>query len=86
MTYFFSTWSDYLYGYRTANYKAIFNVYTNKTTIYDLTLDPNETTNLADKMPEFVKSSNNRLAHWVQYNRALLNEAKISSENATALK
>jgi len=85
-TYFFSTWSDYLYGYRTDNYKAIFNVYTNKTMIYDLKHDPNETINLAEEMPELVKKSNNQIAHWVQYNRALLNEAKRSSETATVLK
>ncbi|WP_347157670.1 sulfatase-like hydrolase/transferase [Pontibacter chitinilyticus] len=85
-TYFFSTWSDYLYGCRIDKYKAIYDVYTNKTAIYDLQQDPNETTNLADKMPALVKRSNNQLAHWVQYNRALLNEAKVMSKSAAAVK
>jgi lipoteichoic acid synthase len=83
VTYFFSTWSDYLYGYRTGEHKVIYNAYTNQTRIYNLHNDPLETTNISAQLPDLVKSSEVRLGHWVQYNRAVLNEAIANSEPAS---
>jgi lipoteichoic acid synthase len=65
--YFFSPWSDFLFGYREKNLKYIFNATTNTTEIYDLSKDPLEATNISSSFPE--RSINGRLylAAWVQY-------------------
>jgi hypothetical protein len=81
IAFFFSTWSDYLFGYRTPEHKVIFNAYTNKMMIFDMVWDPDETTDLADQKPALVKLSYQRLGQWVQYNRAFMNE-KLKKPNA----
>ncbi len=70
--YFFSPYSDYSFGFRTPQYKVIFNAYASKTQVFDLQKDPRETTNLADQMPGFVRQSHQRLARWVQYQNGFL--------------
>lgn len=72
--YFFSPWSEYLFGYRTPEYKVIYNANDNKTMIFDLSKDPAELNNLADQMPDFVELSHGRLARWVQYQSSMLQE------------
>ncbi|WP_460623668.1 LTA synthase family protein [Hymenobacter tenuis] len=71
-TYFFSPYSNYLFGYREGRHKVIFNASTSKTMVFDLQKDPHEQQNLADEMPEFVQQSHQRLARWVQYQNAYL--------------
>ncbi|WP_159452003.1 LTA synthase family protein, partial [Hymenobacter roseosalivarius] len=80
----FSTWTDYFFGYRTTSHKVILNAYSNKTSVYDVKQDPNETTDLADQNPELVKLSYRRIGQWVQYNRAFLNN-KLNKENKDLL-
>jgi hypothetical protein len=67
-----------LFGLRDGNYKAIYNAVLNRSEIYDLAKDPQETTNLAPQMPDFVETTRHRLAAWVQYQnrqmRGLLRE------------
>ncbi|MCJ8163950.1 sulfatase [Pontibacter sp. E15-1] len=85
-TYFFSTWSGYLYGYRSGDYKVIFNAGNNKTSVFDLKKDPREETDIASKIPALVNESHDRLGYWVGYNRALLGKAISNTENTTALR
>ena len=72
--YFFSPWSDYLYGYREDNHKIIFNASRNKYEIYDLKNDPKETDNLAEQLPNFKNEGIQRLASWVQFQDKFLRE------------
>jgi lipoteichoic acid synthase len=65
--YFFSPYSDYLFGFREGNYKFIFNASENSYALYDLSKDPFETSNIADKQPEYVKEANRHLQAWIQY-------------------
>lgn len=65
--YFFSPYSDYLFGFREDNYKFIFNATDNSFALYDLKNDPYETTNIADKQPAFVKEAKLNLQAWMQY-------------------
>ncbi len=70
--YFFCPWSDYLFGYREGNRKYIFNANKNITEIYDLKIDPFETTNL---VPGFLNEQvicHQRLAGWVQYQNSFM--------------
>lgn len=79
-TYFFNPRSDYLFGYRTSEFKVIFNASYNETMVFDLNKDPEEVTNLAGQMPEFVKESHFRIASWVQYHTRMLNQ-RLEQEN-----
>jgi arylsulfatase A-like enzyme len=65
-TYFFSPWSDLLFGYREGNFKFIFNATNNSNEIYDLTVDPQETTNLSNQTSNLVSPGHRHLAAWVQ--------------------
>ena len=84
IVYMFSTWTDYFFGYRTTSHKVIFNAYSNKTSIFDVTQDPYETTDIAGQNPELVKVSYRRISQWVQYNRAFLN-SKLNKANKEPL-
>lgn len=64
--YFFTPWSDYLFGYRERNNKFIYNATQNKSEMYDLKNDPHETNNIAFKFPKEMNLSHKRLAGWVQ--------------------
>ncbi len=78
--YFFSPYSDYLFGFREDNYKFIFNATDNTFDLYDLKSDPVESTNIADKQPEYVKQAKMHLQSWMQYQASymdtLLKEVK----------
>jgi arylsulfatase A-like enzyme len=79
--YFFSPWSDYLFGYREDDRKYIFNATKNTTEIYDLKTDPYETKNLADQYPSDVEKCHECLAAWTQYSNkfmdTLLNSGRM---------
>jgi phosphoglycerol transferase MdoB-like AlkP superfamily enzyme len=69
-TYFFSPYSDILFGLREGNLKLLVNASANVNEVYDLTADPHETQNLAGLLPDFVRTGEERLAAWVQYQAA----------------
>ncbi|GAA4048138.1 hypothetical protein GCM10022409_38160 [Hymenobacter glaciei] len=73
--YFFSPYSQYTFGYRDARHKVILNAAAGTTQVYDLQHDSHETTNIADRMPDYVLASRRRLARWVQYQDAYLQQA-----------
>ncbi|MCB0190913.1 MAG: sulfatase [Anaerolineae bacterium] len=66
-TYFFSPWSDVLFGYREGNLKFIFNATVNTTQVYDLSIDTHETTDLTEQMPDLLPRSQHQMAAWIQY-------------------
>jgi phosphoglycerol transferase MdoB-like AlkP superfamily enzyme len=66
-TYFFSPWSDYLFGYRDGNMKFLYNASGDRYEIYDLSHDPQEKVNLVAGRREQIGPSLSRLAGWVQY-------------------
>jgi len=72
--YFFAPWSDYLFGFRQDNYKFIFDASNNKYEIYDLDKDSQETRDLTDQLPDFVKEGTQRLAAWIQFQNKFLND------------
>jgi lipoteichoic acid synthase len=65
--YFFAPWSDYLFGYREANRKYIYNATKNTTEIYDLATDQLESNDLSGLYPSEVVAAHQRLAAWTQY-------------------
>jgi arylsulfatase A-like enzyme len=66
-TYFFSPWSDYLFGYRNGDLKLIYNATKDRYEIYDLSSDPEERFNrVADYRPQ-IQPGVSRLAGWVQH-------------------
>lgn len=65
--YFFTPWSDYLFGYREGDYKYIYNATNNSSELYNLKNDPAETNNIADKYPAYVKDAKNNIMSWMQY-------------------
>lgn len=73
-TYFFSPWSEFLFGYREGNHKVIFNATTNSSEIYDLSVDPNETTNLVEQMPDFLPQAQQHMAAWIQYHSKVMDK------------
>ncbi len=81
-TYFFTPWSDFLFGYRQGNLKFIYNATQGTTEIYDLSSDPQETTNLAGQMPGQIAPGHELLAAWVQHQdqffKDLLSESPLS--------
>jgi lipoteichoic acid synthase len=79
--YFFSPYSDYLFGLRAGNYKFIFNATENTTALYQLDADPQETTNIAAQQPELVKKYQAALQNWMQYQSQWM--ASVLKNNAT---
>jgi len=66
--FYFSPWSDYLFGYRKDNMKYIFNESRNTVEVYDLQVDPNEKNNLYPIISkEEILKVRNRVSGWVQY-------------------
>jgi hypothetical protein len=70
-TYFFSPWSDYLFGYRDGNMKFIYNATLDDYEVYDLARDPEERFNRIADYPQTRSSSLSRLAAWVQHQERL---------------
>ncbi|MFY9309405.1 MAG: sulfatase [Bacteroidia bacterium] len=65
--YFFAPWSDYLFGFREADYKYIYNATLNETEVYDLQNDPYEERNLVNEKMSSINIAHQRLASWTQY-------------------
>lgn len=65
--YFFSPWSDYLFGFREDHQTFIYNASKGSYEMYDLSTDPTETTNLIAARPEPPTEQVLYLAAWVQY-------------------
>jgi phosphoglycerol transferase MdoB-like AlkP superfamily enzyme len=65
--YFFSPFSDLVFGCREGNYKLIYNATTDISYLYDLKTDPHESVNVADKNPKYVKELSENLNAWIQY-------------------
>jgi lipoteichoic acid synthase len=70
-TYFFSPWSDYLFGYRDGNMKFIYNATVDRWEIYNLSRDRNEQMKLSLPNKDRLGESASRLAGWVQYQNHL---------------
>jgi len=66
-TYFFSPWSDYLFGYRDGKIKFLYNASRDRYEIYDLSRDAEERINLATDQSQQIRPGVSRLAAWVQY-------------------
>ena len=64
--FFFCPYSEFLFGTRNKNWKLIFNASNNSFELYDLSTDPNETTNLASKYPDKVREEYVYISAWVQ--------------------
>jgi lipoteichoic acid synthase len=71
--YFFSPFSDWLFGCREGNYKFIYNATTNVPYLYDLKTDPFESINIANKHPKYVKELHDHLNSWIQYQVQYIN-------------
>jgi lipoteichoic acid synthase len=65
--YFFSPYAQFLFGIRDGNLKLILNATNDTRQVYDIGNDPEESHNLAADMPDFVRSGEERMAAWVQY-------------------
>jgi lipoteichoic acid synthase len=69
--YFFAPWSRHLFGLRENDTKVIYDASDNHFEIYNLAEDPHETTNLARQAGQATEMWSQRLAAWVQYQRAM---------------
>jgi arylsulfatase A-like enzyme len=67
--YFFAPFSTVYFGYREGSRKLIYDAGLNTGQIFDLSVDPGETTDLAARKPEAVASGRDRLAAWARYQR-----------------
>jgi arylsulfatase A-like enzyme len=65
--YFFSPYSDFLFGLREDKYKLIFNASDNSFKLFDLEKDPYETTDIQEQHPAFVQEANKKLRAWMKY-------------------
>jgi lipoteichoic acid synthase len=83
--FFYSAWSDLLFGYREGDRKVIFNASAGRTEIYDLGRDPEERHDLAAALPDAVREGQQRLAAWVQYQKALMERWQARSVAAGEL-
>ncbi|MDN3663828.1 LTA synthase family protein [Algibacter miyuki] len=80
--FFFAPWSDYLFGYRKGKMKYIFNESTGHIEVYDLNLDPNETTNIINTTtPKAILHARTRIAAWVQHQSDFVNHTLMKSKN-----
>jgi phosphoglycerol transferase MdoB-like AlkP superfamily enzyme len=68
--YFFSPYGDLRFGLRDGDLKLVLNVTANTSEVYDLSSDPYEERNVASVMQESVRTVEQRLAAWVQYQAA----------------
>lgn len=65
--YFCAPWSDFLFGYREGNLKLMLNALKGDVQVFDLAADPGERKDVSKQHPDFVKTAQQRLASWVQY-------------------
>ena len=66
--YFFSPWSDYLFGCRIGDNKFIYNASRNTTAFYDLGKDPFEHLNHEPLSADAITGVHRKMAFWVQNN------------------
>ena len=66
-TYFFAPYSRFLFGLREGSLKLIIDAASNNVEVYNLKDDPGEKENLSTVYPEFVRTGEQRIAAWVQY-------------------
>ncbi len=74
-TYFFSPWSDLLFGLRDGDLKLIYNASNDGYEVYDLRTDKNEEHNVVGRFPEFKEQGLDRLASWVQFQEKYIQRA-----------
>ncbi|WP_298534003.1 sulfatase-like hydrolase/transferase [uncultured Algibacter sp.] len=73
--FFFTTLSDYLFGYRKGNKKFIFNETSQTVEVFDLLNDPDEKVNISDRIPEpEISQAKRRVASWIQYQVKFVNK------------
>lgn len=73
--FYFAPWSDFLFGYRKANMKYIFNETRNTVEVFDLSKDPQEKTNLRDSLnKDQLVYARNKIGAWVQYQDKFVKE------------
>jgi arylsulfatase A-like enzyme len=73
--FYFAPWSDFLFGYRKANMKYIFNETRNTVEVFDLSKDPQEKTNLFETVNKNqLFYARNRVGAWVQYQDKFVKE------------
>ncbi len=70
--YFFAPYSDILFGLREDHYKFIFNASDNTYSLYDLSVDRYETTNIAAEKPAYVQQQQRKLQSWIRYQNAYM--------------
>jgi lipoteichoic acid synthase len=66
-TYFFSPWSDYLFGFRDGPLKYILNATTGEYRMFDVVADPGELNDLMPMHTDRERYIEQRLASWVQF-------------------
>jgi len=71
--YFFTPYSDWLFGCREGDYKFIYNATTNTSYLYNLAADPNETINIASEQPNYTEQLSNDLNAWIEYQKKHVN-------------
>ncbi|MEJ2004121.1 MAG: hypothetical protein P8X57_03960, partial [Cyclobacteriaceae bacterium] len=79
-TFYFTPWSDYLFGGRFGDFKVIFNETTGKSHLFNITTDPEELNDIAGEYPEQVESYRQEVASWVQAHDRFI-ENKIGTYN-----
>ncbi|WP_316815132.1 LTA synthase family protein [Pedobacter nyackensis] len=65
--YFFTPYSDWLFGCREGDYKFIYNATTNTSYLYNLKTDPHEAVNIASEQPKYTEKLSSDLNSWIQY-------------------
>jgi arylsulfatase A-like enzyme len=73
-TFFFSPWSDYLFGFRDGDLKFLYNATRDDYEIYDLARDPGEQQNRVADYRHNTRQSLSRLAGWVQHQDRLFRQ------------
>jgi lipoteichoic acid synthase len=69
--YFYSPWSDYLFGVREGPLKYILNATTGEYKMYNVVADPDEVHNVIAEHPGAEEQMQRRMAAWVQYQQEL---------------
>jgi lipoteichoic acid synthase len=65
--YFFSPWSDYMFGFREGPLKYMLNATTGEYKMFDVAADPGEHNNLLLQRSGKERYIDHRLAAWVQH-------------------
>lgn len=71
--YFFTPYSDWLFGCREGDYKLIYNATTNTSSLYNLKIDPGEMVNIASEHPDYTEQLRNDLSAWIEYQKQHVN-------------